>query len=507
MGSSEIGTTIFCLYGIDKVLLFKIQNLHYMRIQNIELIALMFIFIIACSPKVVDIKPAEDVSVEPVKKEQKGACVSFDDLPGDEKEMAETAFVLYKDFLKTQKYDEALVYWKQAYSLAPGSNGKVKNHFEDGASIYRHYYQSTTDTLLKRRYVDTIMMIYDKKKECFGDEAYVNGIKAFDYYYNYPEYADEEKVFQMFKSNFDIKGINADYFVVNPFTKLLFDRIVEEKVSKSEGQKYADLIFKTIEKGVSSCKGKICEAWDMVNEYAPARLEGLEGIDGFYGYEYYAKKYYPMYKASPDSCDVINLVYARLLRGECIASDPRLVELKQRKTVKCYVPPPALSCAAQGNEDYSQGKYTRAVDSYLKCVDQSNDNEQKAKYLILIAKIYYRDIRNFSKSRKFALDAAKIKSGWGEPYMLIGNLYASSGPLCGTGRGWESQIVTWTAIDMWNKAKSIDPKVSGEASALISRYWQFMPKKEDIFFRNIKAGTSFFIPCWIQESTIVRTSD
>lgn len=463
-------------------------------------------WVVACTPKVTEIKPAETVVV-PEKKEPKGPCITFDDLAPHEKETAENAFVLYKDFLKSKNYGEAMHYWKIANSMAPGSNGRAKNHFEDGASLYKQLHDSTNDMSLKRKYVDTIMSIYDMKKKCFGDEAYINGIKAFDYYYNYPGYVDDETIFNLFKSNFDIKGKNADYFVVNPFTKLLFDRIVDGKTSKDEGRKYAELIFQTVEHGLTTCKGKICEAWQVIDEYAPTRLEGLEGIDGFYGCEYYTKKYYPMFQANPDSCDIINLVYARLLRGGCLATDVKITELKQVKATKCYVAPPSLSCAAQGYEDYSQGKYTNAVESYQKCADQATDSETKAKYLLLIAKIYYRDLRNFAKSRKYALDAAKIKSGWGEPYLLIGNLYASSGPLCGTGRGWESQVVTWPAIDMWNKAKSIDPSSSREASALISRYWQYMPKKEDIFFRNLKAGSSYFIPCWIQESTTIRTSD
>ena len=40
----------------------------------------------------------------------------------------------------------------------------------------------------------------------------------------------------------------------------------------------------------------------------------------------------------------------------------------------------------------------------------------------------------------------------------------------------------------WNKAKRIDPNVATEANRLIGRYSQFMPSKEDIFQRNLKAG-------------------
>ncbi|MFZ1524878.1 MAG: hypothetical protein WAT22_08690 [Saprospiraceae bacterium] len=432
------------------------------------LTAVIGLWILSCTPKLADVRPTDTPMVPQEKKEPKGPCITFDDLEPHEKETAENAFVLYKDFLKAKNYQEAMHYWKIAYFMAPGSNGRAKNHFEDGAGIYKQLHDGTNDMFLKRKYVDTIMSIYDKKKQCFGDEAYINGLKAFDYYYNYPGYVDDEAIYNLFKSNFDIKGKDADYFVVNPFTKLLFDRVVEGKVSQDEGRKYADLIFKTVENGLSTCKGKICEAWQVINEYAPARLEGLEGLDGFYGCEYYTKKYYPMFQANPDSCDVINLVYARLLRGGCLSTDAKVTELKQVKSTKCYVAPPALSCAAQGNEDYSQGKYSNAVESYQKCIDQSNDNDTKAKYMLLIAKIYYRDLRNFAKSRKFALDAAKLKSGWGEPYMLIGNLYASSGPMCGTGRGWESQVVTWPAIDMWNKAKSVDPSVINPSCKLVS---------------------------------------
>ena len=87
---------------------------------------------------------------------------------------------------------------------------------------------------------------------------------------------------------------------------------------------------------------------------------------------------------------------------------------------------------------------------------------------------------------------------------MIGRLYASSGPLCGPGRGWDSQIVVWPAIDMWNKAKRVDPSVAGEANKWIGRYSKFMPTMEDIFQRGLKVGDTYRVPCWIQENTKIR---
>ncbi len=485
-----------------------VQNFYNMHFRIIILSIISYFIFSGCSPKIVESKKSEEVvKTEPERQEPLSPCIGFDALSGEDKGRAETAFVLYRDYLKVKNYPEALAQWRIAYGTAPGSNGRVKYHFDDGVTIYKHLFDNTEDKKLKKSYVDTVMMIYDKRKECFGDEAYVNGLKGFNYYYYFSEYTTESKMYELFKSNLDVKGKSADYFIINPFTKILYDGVVAGTISNQEGRKYSALVLETIKNGLSTCKGAGCDTWNAIDEYSPVILEGLEGIDGFYDCNYYADKYYNLFKNSPDSCDVINLAYARMLRGNCLESDSRLIEVKNAKSKKCYEAPPALSCAAKGNENYGQGKYSKAIDSYLECVDDTNDKEQKAKYMILIAKIYYRDLKNFPKSRKYALDAAKLKPNWGEPYMLIGNLYASSGPLCGPGRGWESQVVTWPAIDMWTKAKNIEPRLSTEANQLISRYKQYMPKKEDIFFKGVNAGDSYFVPCWIQENTTVRTAD
>jgi len=132
--------------------------------------------------------------------------------------------------------------------------------------------------------------------------------------------------------------------------------------------------------------------------------------------------------------------------------------------------------------------------------------DKKFKYTMMVAKIYYGDIKNFSSSRKYARAASKLKPSSGEPALLIGKLYASSGPLCGPGTGWDSQIVTWPALDKFKEAKK-DPVVSAEAQEFIKTYQKYMPSKEDIFLRGIKTGTSFKVGCWIQEKTTVRTAD
>ena len=70
----------------------------------------------------------------------------------------------------------------------------------------------------------------------------------------------------------------------------------------------------------------------------PDRLEALEGIDNFYECEYYASKYYELFKAYPDSCEIINMAYARMFAwGLSKFLTHGLVGRNRQKDTKCFM--------------------------------------------------------------------------------------------------------------------------------------------------------------------------
>ena len=430
----------------------------------------------------------------------------MNELSGAAKEDAETAYVLYRDYIKSKEYDTALSLWKKAYYAAPAANGRIKYQFDDGIKIYKYMYEQTSDNALKQAYHDTIMAIYDKRAECYPDPGYVEGRKAFDKYYYYSAQAKPNESYELFKKALDAKGEKADYFVINPMTGMIAEKLINEEISIEEGKKYVNILLSAIEYGNANCGNK-CQAWEVINSYAPARLENLEGIKGLYDCSYYEQKYLPLLEANPTDCEVIAKVYARLLWGDCNAEGAGVAQAKTAKETHCYTPPPPPGPLRLAFNAYEEGKYNEAIGLFEDFVAKTDDVEKKAKYTLLIAKIYYGDLKKFTKARKYALAAAGHKANWGEPYLLIGKLYASSGPLCGPGTGFDSQIVTWAAIDKFEYARKIDASAAEEASKLITRYKQYMPTKEDIFFRQLKPGASFTVPCWIQEKTTIRTVD
>ena len=468
-------------------------------------LSFLFLLILSCTPKV-----TQEVIEEPVKEiiaadEPANPCTSFADLDAATRDEVETAYVIYKDFYDSNEYDKALPLWRKAYGNAPAANGRVKYQFDHGIKLYGHLFSKTEDEVLKQAYVDTIIMLYDKRVECFEGEAYISGRKGYDLYYNYPNYASDSEKYELFKKALDGKGSRADYFIINPMTKLLFDGYHDGSITIEEAGQYALKLSSAIAYGSKNCD-KDCAAWEVITSYAPDRLEALEAVKGFYDCSYYTTKYYPQFEANNTDCENILFVSRRLYFGGCDENDPNIQSLKSAYTTHCYAPPPPPGPCSVGNKLYNEGKYSEAIAKFEECLATA-DAEKQAKYKLLIAKIYYRDLKNYSKSRKYALEAASLKANWGEPYMLIGKLYASSGPLCGPGTGWDSQMVTWPAIDKWEKAKKIDPSVAADANKLIAQYKKYMPTKEDVFIRSLKPGDTFKVPCWIKENTIIRTAD
>ena len=345
--------------------------------------------------------------------------------------------------------------------------------------------------------------IYDEINECYPQGGYVPGRKAFDYYYKYPNRKPRAEIYTLFKISIDTDREKSNDFIINPFTALLIEMHKEGKVPMEEAQRYDSVIRNIIQTGLSDCKGTGCERWNIVNEYAPVILENyFETVKGFYSCDYYMDKYYPEFEANNKDCDIMRTVYSRLKWGMCDETSEKLQLLIKTGNDEC-VEESDLKLAYTA---LREANYSKAVELFEKAITEEEDTDKQAKYNLVIAKIYNAHLKNFSKSRQYALKAANLKSNWGEPYILIGRLYASSGPLCGPGRGWDSQVVTWPAIDMWAKAKRVDPSVTAEANKWIGRYSQYMPSMEDIFQRNLKVGDRFKVPCWIQETTTIRAA-
>ncbi len=468
-------------------------------------LGIVLAFTVACSPKTAQKTaetPVTEVPKPALQPERLSPCATFDDAPN--KDDATTYYVLYRDFLKVGDWGQAYDYWKKVFAVAPAADGRRNTIFADGIRFYEHFYSQAKDTLEKEQYIDLIFGMYHGIDSCFRDGGFATARKAFDLYYKYPHRATKEETYALFRSAIAQDGNILRDFVINPFTALLVEMHEAKIISDTEAKQYDQMIRASLAKGLAECKGQDCERWKIIEEYAPQRLEYFETVKGFYDCAYYKSKYYKEFETNPEDCDVLRNVYSYLRWAGCSDDDPQVAALIRKGNELCVERergPAALAYECLRNADYRC-----AIDGLTQAANETGDPVQKGNFLLTVGKIYYAHLKNYPRARQAFLQAAEARSNWGEPYLWIGRLYASSGPLCGPGRGWDSQIVVWPAIDKWEYAKRIDPSSAREANKWISQYEQYMPDRSEIFSRLLKDGDSFFVGCWIQERTTVRAA-
>ncbi len=482
---------------------------------------LMFTFlaiimsIVACTPKTGEsttetTPPKEETTTSttpnpPATNDSGAKCPTFDDAPDKDKAIED--YVLCKDEVNRGNFDKAFEFWQKVYEASPAADGRRNTVFIWGIQIYDHFYKNETDAAKKKEHYNKVMEIYEDWLNCYpDDESFVKGRKAFDIYYNYPEYANDGEKYTMFKDVIDAEGVKTQAFVLNPFTDLLIGQYNTGKIQMPEAQKYAGLIMNALEEGLKSKDKQTRADFQIVESYAPIRLEEFETIKGFYACDYYTSKYFYIFEEDKSDCDAIEQVYSTLRWADCPDANAKLTEVKAAWNKHCVEPqgptvdpnrPP--SC----KDLLLEGRVDEALECLEKGYEKATDSETKAKYAYAIGSIYYGKKKNFSTARSWLEKALTHKPGWGKPNLMIGDMYASSGTRCGPGTGWDSQIVIWPAMDMWERAKK-DPQTSSKAQKQINKYYQYLPTKQDGFMRGVKHGDSYKVNCWIQRTTTVR---
>lgn len=147
--------------------------------------------------------------------------------------------------------------------------------------------------------------------------------------------------------------------------------------------------------------------------------------------------------------------------------------------------------------------YDKAADYYKEAIEVETDPEKKADYLYQLAYITNTKMQDPKTARTLANQAIELNPAWGDPYILIGDVYASSKSCFED--DFEQSTIYWAAVDKFQKAKAVDSEVSEKASERIETYSKYFPDAETIFFYSLKEGDNYTVGCWINENTKVRS--
>lgn len=444
-------------------------------------------------------------------------CDSWEKHPQGAEE-AKKLHVLYRDKIKDKKYEEAFPLWEDLFKYVQVPLPAKKTHFQDGIDMYVQFAKAEKDKTKKKEYLDKMNALYEQMAKCNGEDATDLGFQAYYLYANGYGYAEAYKIFE---KSLEL-GKEAPPAMIMVYMSAIAINFNKTKVAGFDDQYLLTLYekFKTICEKNKSAKDAASYAkyWlEVEKQYSQ--------VPNIFGCEYWVAKLQPDVKKNWENADSLK-IYATKLSEKCGKDNELYKEAngqyrtliigveKERQgaiiasdTSSIYSKILAYRILADldaENEADYKSKETALMPDFAVSAKEWVDNDTRGKDIYRYAFKLYKE-GNYSGARNYCRITSKFLPNWGDPYILVGTMYASSGPRCSAnGTGFDAQICVWPAIDEWSRAKAVDPSSAEEANRLIGKYSVFMPTKTELAQRGIAPGSSFTIPCWIQVTTTAR---
>ena len=150
---------------------------------------------------------------------------------------------------------------------------------------------------------------------------------------------------------------------------------------------------------------------------------------------------------------------------------------------------------------YKKGDYDNAVKYFDEALAKETDNDKKAEMAYATAAALMQ-AKKLSQARAYCQKAISFKENYGDPYILLAQLYGSNPNW--TDEPALNKCTYFVVIDKLQRAKAVDPSVTERANELISTYSRHTPQAKDLFMLGYKAGDRITISGWIGESTTIR---
>lgn len=396
---------------------------------------------------------------------------------------------LYQEYYNQGNRQLAFKPWREVFFNCPQAS---QNTFIRGSSLIKMKYSEETDPVRREAWIDTLMMVHDKRIEHFNRKGYVLGRKAVDLFQLRPNSIME--IYEISSESIALEGkkSEADVLLIN------FQSLIRLEQS---GLKEVSEILTTFEKTMEIIEHNLQNNPQDKRFYEPAKANIESLFEPYATCENIVTLYGPQFEKNPENIELLEKITSMLDKAGCSDS-----ELFYHTTLKLHnLKPTAESAFLMGRMENSAENYTRAINYFQQAVDLYENDEDKFTALLMMSDISYRQLRQFSQARSYALQAAEFDPNNGRPYLLIGEMYAASSSQCGD-NDLSKAAVYWVAVDKFVQARNVaqDDIVKERATELINTYSQYFPNKELTFFHGLSEGDTYRVNCWINETTRVR---
>ena len=405
--------------------------------------------------------------------------------------------------VRAGNFKDAYLPWKEVLKACPTLRYYT---FSDGQKILRAFLSEIKDrnSADYKKYFDELMELHDLKIKYIpefiakGTKLSTSvdgalGAKALDYIALAPK-MDVNQAYNWFKQSVDAEKGNSEgailhYFLDMSLNKLKIDtnhkeQFIQDYLTASE---YADDAV-TAEPDANKKKTLQQVKDNLVAMFINSGTADCESLQGIYG---------PKVEANQTDSAYLKKAIAVMKMMKCTESEAYF----QASYYMYKINPTADAATGCGYMAYKKGDFDTAIKYFDEALSLESDSEKKAQLCYIVAASLFNS-KKLSQARSYLQKAIGFKENFGDAYILLAQLYASS-------PNWNDESALnkctyFVVIDKLQRAKAVDPSVADKANELISTYARYTPKAEDLFMLGIKAGDRVTIGGWIGESTTVR---
>ena len=405
--------------------------------------------------------------------------------------------------VRAGNFKDAYLPWKEVLKACPTLRYYT---FSDGQKILRAFLSEIKDrnSADYKKYFDELMELHDLKIKYIpefiakGTKLSTSvdgalGAKALDYIALAPK-MDVNQAYNWFKQSVDAEKGNSEgailhYFLDMSLNKLKIDtnhkeQFIQDYLTASE---YADDAV-TAEPDANKKKTLQQVKDNLVAMFINSGTADCESLQSIYG---------PKVEANQTDSAYLKKAIAVMKMMKCTESEAYF----QASYYMYKINPTADAATGCGYMAYKKGDFDTAIKYFDEALSLESDSEKKAQLCYIVAASLFNS-KKLSQARSYLQKAIGFKENFGDAYILLAQLYASS-------PNWNDESALnkctyFVVIDKLQRAKAVDPSVADKANELISTYARYTPKAEDLFMLGIKAGDRVTIGGWIGESTTVR---
>ena len=403
--------------------------------------------------------------------------------------------------VRAGNFKDAYLPWKEVLKACPTLKFYT---FNDGIKILTAFLNEIKDSNSAdyKKYFDELMEVYDLRMQYTPNFQHLKGTptvgdtkgsKAISYIAYAPN-LDVNQAYAWLKESIEAekegsKSPILHYFLDMSLNKLKADpnhkeQFIQDYLTDSE---YVDAAIAA--ENDPAKKQALQQVKDnLVAMFINSGTADCESLQSIYG---------PKVEANQTDSAYLKKAIAVMKMMKCTESEAYF----QASYYMYKINPTADAATGCGYMAYKKGDFDTAIKYFDEALSLESDSEKKAQLCYIVAASLFNS-KKLSQARSYLQKAIGFKENFGDAYILLAQLYASS-------PNWNDESALnkctyFVVIDKLQRAKAVDPSVADKANELISTYARYTPKAEDLFMLGIKAGDRVTIGGWIGESTTVR---